>query len=70
MADETAAAAELTSAIRRLAAEEGPTRRLDELLAKARETALDELEKVELQSLIEGERRRSERYPGEVIFEI
>ena len=52
VADESAAAAELTSAIRRLAAEDGPTRRLDELLAKARETALDELEKVELQSLL------------------
>ena len=52
VADESAAAAELTSAIRRLAAEDGPNRRLDELLAKARETALDELEKVELQSLL------------------
>jgi DNA primase len=52
VADEAAAAAELASAIRRLAVEEGPARRLEELLAKARETGLDDLEKSELQSLL------------------
>jgi DNA primase len=52
VADEVAATAELKSAIRRLAAEEGPTQRLDELLAKARESGLDELEKAELQALL------------------
>jgi DNA primase len=52
VADDAAAAAELASAIRRLAGEEGPTQRLDELLAKARETSLDEPEKAELQTLL------------------
>ena len=63
VADEAAAAAELTSAIRRLAAEEGPTRRLDELLAKARETA-STIGKVELQVAVESERAAATANPG------
>jgi DNA primase len=52
VSDESSAAAELVSAVRRLVTEEGPARRLDDLLAKARESELDELEKSELQSLL------------------
>jgi len=47
-----AAEAELRSAVRRLAAEEAPAHRLDELLAKARDASLDETEKAELQALL------------------
>ena len=46
--DEAGAAAELKSALHRLITEESPARRLDELLAKARDSALDEAEKQEL----------------------
>jgi DNA primase len=52
VADQTAAEAELQSAIRRLVAEEMPGRRLDELLAKARDGELDPTEKAELQRLL------------------
>jgi DNA primase len=52
VADPAAAAAELGSAIARLVAEENPSRRLDDLLAKARETGLSDQEKQELQGLL------------------
>jgi DNA primase len=50
--DEAGAAAELKSALTRLITEESPARRLDELLAKARDSALDDAEKQELQALL------------------
>jgi DNA primase len=50
--DPTAAAAELRSAIARLVAEDDPGRRLDVLLAKARDTTLSETEKQQLQALL------------------
>jgi DNA primase len=50
--DEAGAAAELKSALSRLITEESPARRLDELLAKARDSALDDAEKQELQALL------------------
>jgi DNA primase len=50
--DETAAGAELRSALERLIHEESPARRLDELLAKARDAGLDGPEKAELQQLL------------------
>jgi DNA primase len=46
------AEAELRSALNRLITEESPARRLDELLAKARDVELDEAEKQELQGLL------------------
>jgi len=39
--------------LNRLITEESPARRFDELLAKARETELDDAEKQELQSLLQ-----------------
>ena len=57
MSDPAAAAAELGSAIARLVAEETPGRRLDELLARARDTALSDPEKQELQELLRARRR-------------
>jgi hypothetical protein len=51
--DAAAAAAELGSAVARLVAEENPARRLDELLARARDTALSDQEKQELQGLLQ-----------------
>jgi len=58
--DAAGAAAELKSALNRLITEESPARRLDELLAKARDSALDEAEKQELQGLLHagGQARR------------
>ena len=56
VSDPTAAAAELGSAIARLVAEENPVRRLDELLARARDTALSDPEKQELQQLLRARR--------------
>ena len=47
-----AAAAEFQSAIRRLAAEDSPAQRLTALLDRARDRALDEQEKLELQALL------------------
>ena len=52
VSDPAAAAAELGSAIARLIAEDTPSRRLDQLLARARETALSDPEKQELQALL------------------
>ena len=60
--DPAAAAAELGSAIARLVAEETPGRRLDELLARARDTALSDPEKQELQELLRA--RRDAGQPG------
>jgi len=57
MSDPAAAAAELGSAIARLVAEETPGRRLDELLARARDTTLSDPEKHELQELLRAKRR-------------
>ena len=56
MSDPAAAAAELGSAIARLVAEETPGRRLDELLARARDTTLSDPEKQELQELLRARR--------------
>jgi DNA primase len=50
--DQAAAGAELRSALDRLIHEESPARRLDELLAKARDGELDGPEKAELQELL------------------
>ena len=61
--DEAGAAAELTSALNRLIIEESPARRLDELLAKARDSALDEAEKHELQGLLAARGQASRRSP-------
>jgi DNA primase len=61
--DEAGAAAELKSALHRLINEESPARRLDELLAKARESALDEAEKHELQGLLAARGPASRRSP-------
>jgi DNA primase len=52
VADPQAAAAELGSAIGRLIEEDTPSRRLDELLAKARQAELSASEKQELQALL------------------
>jgi DNA primase len=51
--DAAGAAAELKSALNRLIVEESPVRRLDELMAKARDSSLDEAEKLELQGLLQ-----------------
>jgi len=56
VSDPAAAAAELGSAIARLVADETPGRRLDELLARARDTALSDPEKQELQELLRARR--------------
>ena len=56
VADPAAAAAELGSAVARLVAEENPGRRLDDLLAKARDTGLSDPEKQELQELLRARR--------------
>jgi DNA primase len=61
--DEAGAAAELRSALNRLIIEESPARRLDELLAKARDSALDEAEKHELQGLLAARGQASRRSP-------
>jgi len=52
VSDAAAAAAELGAAIARLIAEDTPSRRLDQLLARARETELSDPEKQELQALL------------------
>jgi DNA primase len=61
--DEAGAAAELESAVNRLINEEFPAHRLDELLAKARETDLDEAEKQELQALLAARAQSNRRSP-------
>jgi DNA primase len=61
--DEAGAAAELKSALNRLITEESPARRLDELLAKARDSVLDEPEKQELQGLLAARGQASRRTP-------
>jgi DNA primase len=50
--DAAGATAELRSALNRLITEESPVRRLDELMAKARDASLDDSEKQELQALL------------------
>jgi DNA primase len=50
--DAAGAAAELNSAVNRLIIDESPVRRLDELMAKARDSSLDDAEKLELQRLL------------------
>ncbi|MGI9246942.1 MAG: DNA primase [Steroidobacteraceae bacterium] len=61
--DETGAAAELKSGLNRLITEESPARRLDELLAKARDASLDDAEKQELQGLLAARGAASRRTP-------
>ena len=56
VADPAAAAAELGSAIARLVAEDTPARRLDALLAQARDVGLSDPEKHELQELLRARR--------------
>jgi DNA primase len=56
VSDATAAAAELGSAVARLVVEANPTVRIDELLAKARESELSADEKQELQRLLQARR--------------
>jgi len=62
--DAAGAAAELKSALNRLITEESPARRLDELLAKARDAALDDAEKQELQSLLHARGQAGRRPPA------
>ncbi|MCX7053249.1 MAG: DNA primase [Proteobacteria bacterium] len=63
--DAAGAAAELKSALNRLITEESPVRRLDELMAKARDSSLDIAEKLELQGLLQA-RSPAARKPPEV----
>ncbi len=56
VADPAAAAAELGSAMARLVAEDTPARRLDALLAQARDVGLSDPEKQELQELLRARR--------------
>jgi DNA primase len=63
--DAAGAAAELKSALNRLITEESPVRRLDELMAKARDSSLDVAEKLELQGLLRA-RSPAARKPPEV----
>ncbi|MDH5274612.1 MAG: toprim domain-containing protein, partial [Gammaproteobacteria bacterium] len=63
--DAAGAAAELRSALNRLIVEESPVRRLDELMAKARDSSLDDAEKLELQGLLRT-RSPAARKPPEV----
>jgi DNA primase len=62
--DAAGAAAELKSALNRLITEESPVRRLDELMAKARDSALDEAEKAELQGLLQARSPAPRRPPA------
>jgi DNA primase len=62
--DAAGAAAELKSALSRLITEESPVRRLDELMAKARDASLDEVEKQELQALLQTRSPASRRPPA------
>ena len=62
--DAAGAAAELKSALNRLIIEESPVRRLDELMAKARDSSLDNAEKQELQGLLQA-RSPTARKPPE-----
>ena len=55
--DAAGAAAELKSALNRLIIDESPVRRLDELMSKARDSTLDEAEKLELQALLQATAR-------------
>jgi len=58
------ATAELQSAIVRLIHEESPARRLDALLAKAREDALTDQEKLELQGLLRAKGQSGRTVPS------
>jgi DNA primase len=62
--DAAGAAAELRSALNRLIIEESPARRLDELMAKARDSTLDEAEKAELQGLLQARSPTARRPPA------
>ncbi|HWJ06322.1 MAG TPA: DNA primase [Steroidobacteraceae bacterium] len=62
--DEVGAAAELKSALNRLITEESPARRLDELMAKARDSTLDDAEKQELQALLAARGPAARRSPS------
>jgi DNA primase len=62
--DMAGAAAELKSALNRLITEESPVRRLDELMAKARDSTLDEAEKAELQGLLQARSPGARRPPA------
>ena len=62
--DAAGAAAELRSALNRLISDESPVRRLDELMAKARDSALDEAEKQELQALLQSRSPTARRPPA------
>jgi len=58
VSDSQAAARELEMAVRKLAQDLGPGRRMDELLKKARETGLNSDEKTELGLLLKGRTRQ------------
>jgi DNA primase len=62
--DASGAAAELKSALNRLIVEESPARRLDELMAKARDSSLDEAEKLELQGLLQARSPAARKPPS------
>jgi DNA primase len=62
--DAAGAAAELKSALNRLIVEESPVRRLDELMEKARDSALDDAEKQELQGLLQARSPASRKPPA------
>ena len=62
--DAAGAAAELNSALNRLIVEESPVRRLDELMARARDGALTDAEKAELQGLLRAKGQAGRRQPA------
>ncbi len=62
--DAAGAAAELKSALNRLITEESPVRRLDELMAKARDSSLDDTEKLELQALLQARSPAARKPPA------
>ncbi len=62
--DAAGAAAELKSALNRLIIEESPVRRLDELMAKARDSSLNDTEKMELQALLQARSPAARKPPA------
>jgi DNA primase len=62
--DAAGAAAELKSALNRLIIEESPVRRLDALMAKARDSSLDDAEKLELQGLLQARSPAARKPPA------
>jgi DNA primase len=63
--DAAGAAAELNSALNRLIVEESPVRRLDELMARARDSVLTDTEKAELQGLLRAKGQAGRRQPAQ-----